>query len=295
MTARLLERLATGRVLVADGAFGTQLQVRGMATGQCPEEYNTSHPHVVQGIYRDYFKAGADFVSTNSFGGNRARLARHGFADRVAEFASKAVELAREVCPQGGMVAGSVGPTGEVLEPFGAFPVEQAQAAFAEQCQALADGGADFILIETMMALEEALAALRAAKESTSLPVAVTMTFEARNDQFRTSWGVSIQQAAEALTQAGADLIGSNCGQGFDNMVEIARLFRAATRCPIIAQANAGLPQWVDGKAVYKETPESIAPKVEALLAAGVNVIGGCCGTGPEHIARIRAIVNARS
>ena len=294
MAAGLLERLKHGEILVGDGAFGTQLQARGMPPGACPEEYNASHPDIVQGIYLDYFKAGADFVSTNSFGGNRVRLERHGMGERVTELATKAVELARQVCPRGSMVAGSMGPTGELLEPFGAFSTEEAYEVFAEQARVLAAAGVDFILIETMMALDEALVALRAAKTNTSVPVAVTMTFESRQKEFRTSWGVSIPQAADALTKAGANLVGSNCGQGFDNMVDIARGFRAATSAPLIAQANAGMPEWVDGKAVYKETPDTIEPKIRSLLEAGVNVIGGCCGTGPEHIARIRAIVNER-
>jgi len=294
MAAGLLERLKHGEILVGDGAFGTQLQARGMPPGACPEEYNASHPDIVQGIYLDYFKAGADFVSTNSFGGNRVRLERHGMGERATELATRAVELARHVCPRDSMVAGSMGPTGELLEPFGAFSTEEAYEVFAEQARVLAAAGVDFILIETMMALDEALVALRAAKTNTSVPVAVTMTFESRQKEFRTSWGVSIPQAADALTKAGANLVGSNCGQGFDNMVDIARGFRAATSAPLIAQANAGMPEWVDGKAVYKETPDTIEPKIRSLLEAGVNVIGGCCGTGPEHIARIRAIVNER-
>jgi len=292
MVAGILERLGRGEILVADGAFGTQLQQRGLPSGHCPEEFNVSHPEVVQAIYRDYYTAGSDFVSTASFGGTRPRLAAHGAGDRVREFSCKAAELARAVCPAGRFVAGSIGPTGELLEPFGLFSEREAYDVFAEQAAALAEGGVDFIIIETMMAGQEAQIAVRAAKEATRLPVAATMTFEGKNDQYRTSWGVSIQEAADSLTQAGAEMVGANCGLGFDQMLNIVKQMRPVTPLPIVAQANAGLPQWIDGRTVYTETPETMAPKIEALLQAGVNIIGGCCGTTPAHIAKVREIVD---
>ena len=277
---------------MADGAFGTQLQQRGLPSGHCPEEFNVSHPEVVQAIYRDYYAVGSDFVSTASMGGNRPRLAAHGAGDRVRELSLRAAELARAVCPEGRFVAGDMGPTGELLEPFGVFSEQEAYDVFAEQAAALAEGGVDFIVIETMMAGQEAQIAVRAAKQATKLPVAATMSFEARNDQYRTSWGVSIEEAAQCLAHEGADMVGANCGLGFDQMLGIVRQMRPVTRLPIVAQANAGLPQWVDGQTVYTETPETMAPKIQALLEAGVNVIGGCCGTTPAHIAKIREIVD---
>ncbi|HXK58982.1 MAG TPA: homocysteine S-methyltransferase family protein [Acidobacteriota bacterium] len=292
MTAGILQRLAEGEILVADGAFGTQLQQRGLPSGHCPEEFNVSHPDLVQAIYSDYYSAGADFVSTASFGGNRPRLASHGMGDRVREFSQKAAELARAVCPEGRYVAGSIGPTGELLEPFGLFSEREAYDVFAEQAIALADGGVDFILVETMMAAQEARIAVRAAKDATRLPVAATMSFEGKNDQFRTSWGVSVEEAAQCLAEAGADIVGSNCGLGFDQMISIVKQMRSATTLPILAQANAGLPQWIDGRTVYAETPETMAPKIQAMLEAGANIIGGCCGTTPAHIAKIREIVD---
>jgi 5-methyltetrahydrofolate--homocysteine methyltransferase len=294
MTTGLLERLKRGDILLADGALGTQLQERGMPTGHCPEEYNLSHPEVVQAIYRDYYSAGSDFVSTNSFGGNRPRLERHGLADQVASFSRRAAELARSVCPAGRWVAGSIGPTGELMEPFGDFSAEEAFDVYAEQVRALAEGGVDFVIVETMMAIEEAEIAVKAAKETTGLPVSAAMTFESHGAEPRTSWGVTVPQEVEVLSKAGADIVGSNCGQGFKEMVSIVQQMRKLTDLPILAQANAGLPEWVDGRAVYRESPDSIAPLVEELLRAGANIVGGCCGTSPAHIARIRAILDRR-
>jgi len=292
MTIGILERLKRGDILVADGAFGTQLQERGLPSGHCPEEFNVSHPDIIQAIYSDYYAAGSDFVSTASFGGNRPRLAAHGAGEKVREFSLRAAELARAACPEGRFVAGSIGPTGELLEPFGIFSEREAYDVFAEQAAALAEGGVDFIIEETMMAVQEAQIAVRAAKDATKLPVAATMSFEGKNDQFRTSWGVSIKEAAQCLGQAGADMVGANCGLGFDQMVSIVRQMRPVTSLPIVAQANAGLPQWIEGRTVYTETPETMAPKIQALLEAGVNIIGGCCGTTPAHIAKIREIVD---
>jgi 5-methyltetrahydrofolate--homocysteine methyltransferase len=293
MAIGLLERLAQGVIVVADGALGTQLQARGMPAGHCPEEYNVSHPDVVQGIHHDYYQAGSDFVSTNSFGGNRTRLQRHGEEARVSEFSVRAAQLARDVCPPGRWVAGSVGPTGEVLAPYGDLSEEDGHAIYAEQVEALAQAGVDFILVETMLSVEEAALAVRAAKERTGLPVAVTMSFQAGARGYRTSWGVTPALAVQRLTEAGADILGSNCGQGFDEMVGLVLEMRPLTSKPILAQANAGLPEMVGGRAVYSETPQVVAPKVEGLLRAGADLIGGCCGTTPAHVAVIRGIVNS--
>ncbi len=288
----LSEILKSGRVLLGDGAMGTELQKRGLPTGACPEEYNVSRPDIVQGIYRDYYAAGSDIVETNSFGANRSRLAMHGLEDRVAEFCRRAAELARDVCPPGRFVAGSVGPTGDILEPLGPRTREQALGIFAEQVEALAAGGVDAIFIETMMSLEEAEAALQAAKEKCSLPVAVTMTFEQGKAGLRTVWGVDVVTAVQRLSDAGADILGANCGRGFEEMIAIVAEMRPLTAKPILAQPNAGLPEWVDGRAVYTETPESISPKAAELLRLGVNILGGCCGTGPAHIRTMRQLLD---
>ena len=284
-----LEKLSSGIILVSDGAMGTELQRRGMKPGICPEEMNVTHPEIVQAIHKDYYDAGSDLVETNSFGGTSICLSSHQFENRVRELNKKAAENARAVCPPGKFVAGSVGPTGRILEPFGDLSLQNAYDAFAEQIEALAEGGVDLLVIETMMSIEEAETAVRAAKEKTNLPVAATMTFESG---LRTMWGVDIETAVQRLTDAGTNILGSNCGRGFDEMIEVVRSMKSLTSIPILAQANAGLPEVVDGKNVYKETPEIVSPKVERLLAAGVNIIGGCCGTNPAHIKEIRKIVD---
>ncbi len=288
-----LERLQSGDILLCDGAMGTELQQRGLPTGGCPEEFNVTHAELVAGIHRDYFDAGSDIVETNTFGGNRSRLALHDFEDRVAEFNRKGAELAKAVCPTGRFVAGSMGPTGDIIAPLGERSQEDAYDMFAQQAEALAEGGADVLFIETMMAAEEAEIALRAAKDKTSLPVVATMTFELGKAGLRTMWGVDVATAVKRLTDAGADVIGANCGRGFEDMLAIVEEMRPLTHKPIIAQSNAGIPEWQDGVSVYTETPESIKPKAQQILERGVNILGGCCGTGPAHIRMMRGLLDA--
>lgn len=285
----ILKKLSSGIILVSDGAMGTELQRRGMIPGSCPEEMNVTYPEIVQAIHKDYYDAGSDLVETNSFGGTRICLSTHQFESRVRELNIAAAKNARAVCPLGKFVAGSVGPTSQILEPFGDLTLQAAYDAFAEQVEALAEGGVDLLVVETMMSIEEAETAVRASKEKTNLPVAATMTFESG---LKTMWGVDVETAVQRLTDAGADILGSNCGRGFDEMIEVVKAMKALTSIPILAQANAGLPELIDGKNVYKETPEIISPKVERLLSCGINIIGGCCGTNPAHIKEIRKIVD---
>ncbi len=293
MAPRILEQLAAGRILVSDGGLGTQLQARGLAPGQSPEGLNLARPEMVREVHAAYYAAGADMVATNTFGGTRPRLKGHGLEEQVVEVNRRGAQLAREACPEGRFVAGSMGPLGEMLEPYGTITADQAAEWFGEQVEALAAGGVDLILIETMQTLDEALLALRAARELTGLPVAVTMTFEHKPAGFRTMWGVSVEKAVAGLVEAGADALGSNCGCGFKDMLEIVRLMRPLTDKPIIAQSNAGLPEIVDGRTIYRETPDSVAPVIQQMIDAGANIIGGCCGTSPEHIALIRQLVEA--
>jgi 5-methyltetrahydrofolate--homocysteine methyltransferase len=292
MSENILQRLEQGDRLVSDGAMGTQLQQRGLPAGHCPEEFNLSHPDVVLSIYRDYYEAGADIVTTNTFGGNAARLRGHGYGQRVAEFSRKSAELLRSVCPAGRFAAACIGPTGEMLEPAGTAKAQDLYAMYVEQARALMEGGVDLFFIETMMAVDEAEIAVRALKETTSLPVSATMSFQKVKTGYRTMWGNSIADAVTRLSEAGADIVGANCGLGFEQMVEIVQQMRCLTGKPILAQANAGLPQWVDGQPVYRETPAEIIPFVEQLLQSGVNIVGGCCGTTPDHIRAIRKAVD---
>ena len=292
----LKERLAQGDILISDGAMGTFLQARGLQPGECPEEWCVSHPEVVKEIHDAYLAAGSDILETNSFGGTSYKLKPYGLADKVRELNLAAVGLARQVIAGKGYIAAAVGPTGRIVEEEGgdATPNELYEA-FKEQVTALAEGGADALCIETMGSLREALLAVKAAKDSTALPVMCTFTFQAGARGFRTMMGVTPERAAREAAAAGADIIGTNCGSGIANMIEITRQMRAAQpHTPIFVNANAGMPVLEEGKTVFKETPEFMASKIGDLIKAGAQIIGGCCGTTPEHIAAIAERVKAK-
>jgi 5-methyltetrahydrofolate--homocysteine methyltransferase len=289
----LLERIAQGDVLISDGAMGTFLHAKGLSAGECPESWCVSHPDAVRSIAEAYIEAGSDIVETNSFGCTSYKLKPYGLTEKVAEFNRAAASLAKQAMGGRGFVAASVGPTGHILEDEGGDTTpEQLYEAFKQQVVALAEGGADAICVETMSSLEEAKQAIRAAKENTKLPVICTFTFEAGAKGFRTMMGVKPDRAAREAVAAGADIIGANCGNGIANMIEITRQMRAAVpNTPILIHANAGVPVVEDGKTVFKETPEYMASRVEELIRAGANIIGGCCGTNPQHIAAMAAVV----
>jgi 5-methyltetrahydrofolate--homocysteine methyltransferase len=292
----LLERLSGGGILVSDGAMGSLLQSEGLPAGTSPEAWCVARPEVVRGVAEAYLAAGSDMVITNSFGGSPLKLARHGLAERAAELNRAAAALAREAAGSGKFVAGSVGPTGRILRDEGGdvAPAELYEA-FREQVVALAGGGVDAICVETMSSLAEALEAIRAAKEHTSLPVLCTFSFASGRRGYRTMMGLSPEVAARETAAAGADVIGTNCGNGIDNMIDIVREMRAAVPdLPILAQANAGIPELVDGVTVYAETPEHMASRVDQLIEAGATIVGGCCGTTPQHIAAIAGAVRRR-
>ncbi len=287
----LLERLQFGETLLSDGAMGTELQKRGLSTDDCPEAFNITHPEIVQSIYKDYFDAGSDIVETNSFGGNRERLSMYGKESEGARFNRKAAELARAVCPAGRFVAGSIGPTGAMPEPMGTLALPKAYDYFKEQAEALAEGGVDLFYVETMMAVEEAEIAVRAVKESTGLPVVGSMTFDLAGDSVRTSWGVDVSTMVQRLNDAGADILGANCGNGVEVVLRAVQEMRPLTNRPLMAQPNAGLPEIKDSLIVYPETPESFEEKMKKVLAVGIGILGGCCGSGPEHIHHLRHLL----
>jgi 5-methyltetrahydrofolate--homocysteine methyltransferase len=293
----LLERIHAGEVLVCDGAMGTELIARGLVIGECPEAWCVSHPDAVQAIAAGYCDAGADIVETNSFGGTTIKLGALGLAERADELNSAAAGLAKSAVGDRGYVAGSVGPTGVFVKGEGGkIPAPELYDVFKQQVLALAAGGADAIFIETMWSIQESEQAIRAAKEHTSLPVFCTFTFSPGPKGFRTAVGVSPERAAQAAVKAGADVVGANCGNGVDQMVEIAKQIRAAVPAtPVLIQANAGLPTMENGKAVYSESPEFMASRIPDLLAAGVNIVGGCCGTTPAHIRAIAEVVRSKS
>ncbi len=275
-------------VLVSDGAWGTFLAKRGMQPGECAELWNVEHPDVVAEIARSYDEAGSDMVSTDSFGGTRFKLAHYGLADRASELNEAAARITRATIGPDKHVFASMGPTGKILM-MGDVTEEELYEAFREQAVALERGGADACCIETFTAIDEAVLAVRAAKENTRLEVMCTFTFDRMpDDSFRTMMGVSPTDMAAALIEAGADIIGANCGQGPAGMVSIVKEIRAAAPAmPIIVQANAGLPVRVGDADTFPETPEMMAARVPDLIAAGANIVGGCCGTTPDHIRAI--------
>ena len=285
----LPERLRSGEILVGDGAMGTMLFERGLKSGDCPEAMNLSSIDVLEDIARLYLDAGADIIQTNTFGGSPLKLASYSLADTAPLINRNAVLAVKRAVSGRAYVSGSCGPCGKILKPYGDTEPEAVYESFEIQMQAFAESGCDVICIETMMDLNEMLLALKAAKEKApGIPVMATMTFDATPKGFFTIMGVTIEKAARALEEAGADVIGSNCGNGIEDMIRIAEEFRKRTTLPLIIQSNAGLPLIKNGELVYPESPEFMAGKAKELVDAGVSIIGGCCGTGPAHIRAIR-------
>jgi 5-methyltetrahydrofolate--homocysteine methyltransferase len=292
----LLKTLEKKRLLVADGAWGTLLQAHGLRAGSCPEIWNVEEPDKVRSVAAAYSEAGSDLVLTNTFGGSTLALKRHGLADRTEELNAAGARLSLEGAP-GKLVAASVGPTGEFLPPMGEITEAEMRAAFAAQIRAVLKAGVRILCIETMSAVQEAVCAVLAAREVSaelSLPVEVmaTMTFTQTPKGYRTFMGVDCRIAVEKLTEAGADVLGSNCGNGIEQMVPIALEFRRDSDKPILIQANAGLPQIEKGVTVFRQSPEHMARWVPGLVEAGASIVGGCCGTTPEHIRQIRSQID---
>lgn len=285
---KISQKIRTGAILVSDGAWGTFLHNLGLQPGECPESWNIEHPDRVLQTAKAYLDAGAEIVGTNSFGGSRYKLAHYGLSEKASEINEAAAAISRKAVGERAFVIGSVGPTGKMLI-MGDVTEKDLYDTFAEQVIALERGGADAVCVETMSALDEALCAIRAAKENTSLEVISTFTFERTvDDTYRTMMGVSPTQAAQTVLGEGVDVIGSNCGNGMSGMVEIVRELRAVdSSVPILIHANAGSPRIVDGETVFPETPEDMASFVPQLAEAGAGIIGGCCGTTPAHIAAI--------
>lgn len=290
---QLLVRLARGDVLIADGAIGTMLMERGLEPGQPPESFNLVHTDVLEDVVREYLEAGADIIQTNTFGATRLKLQNHGLDKDIERINRNAVLAVKKVVGSAAYVYGSCGPTGQFLQPYGDVTLDEMYDVFKEQINVLCSAGIDLIGIETMSDLSEATCAVKAAKDVAAVPVMVTMTFNHTPRGFYTVMGATIEEAAYALQDTDADIIGSNCGNGIEKMIAIAREFRRHTKLPLAIQANAGVPQLVDGRAVYPETPEFMAERVGDLLVSGVSIIGGCCGTTPAHIRALRKAVDA--
>lgn len=278
---------AAGRFIVTDGAWGTQFQARGLQGGEFPDLWNLRRPDQVFEVARAYVEAGSQVILTNTFGANRIRLADLGADIDVRAVNRAGVEHSRRAAADRALVFASIGPSGKLLLTGDVTP-EQLQQAFTEQAQALAEGGADALVVETMSDLDEAAIAVAAAR-ATGLPVVASMVFDAGPELDHTMMGASPEQVAEALGAAGADVIGANCGQGIAGFVAVCRRLRAATSLPLWMKANAGLPVLEDGRAVYRTAPDEFAAHVPALRAAGASFIGGCCGTAPAFIAALRS------
>jgi 5-methyltetrahydrofolate--homocysteine methyltransferase len=288
----ILQKIKEGKILISDGAWGTFLQAKGLKVGECPELWNIEHPEKVQEIAQSYIDAGADMILTNSFGGNSFKLAAYGLDEKAYELNKAAAEISRKAAGRDKFVLGSIGPTGKMIM-MGEVTEEDLYEAFKEQSMALAKGGADAILIETMSDLQEAVAGIKAAKENTQCEIICTMTFEKTVDgAYKSMMGVSPSDVLQSLIDAGADIIGANCGNGTKGMIDITKEFRAINKdIPVLIHANAGLPIYEDSKTVFPESPEEMAALSLELVQAGANIIGGCCGTTPAHIAKIKKIV----
>lgn len=283
MTHRLMEILKT-RTVIFDGGLGSMLIAAGLAPGESPEAWNLEKPDAVAGIQHLYFEAGADVVHTNSFGASPVKLADRGLSERAERINRRAAEITKSVCPAGKLVAGDLGPTGKFLKPLGDLDPREAEVSYRRQAEALLSGGADLISIETMYSLEETLAALRAVKSLGNVWVVASLTYNRTPKGFFTMMGDGVVKAAEALEGAGADAVGSNCGLGSAEMVELTAALRAATRKPVLIQPNAGKPLAVDGAAVYQQTAADFGADGLRIKAAGADMIGGCCGTTPDFI-----------
>jgi 5-methyltetrahydrofolate--homocysteine methyltransferase len=287
----LRERLRQPVIIVADGAMGTMLFQRGLKPGECPEKINLERVEILEEIAQLYLDAGAEILQTNTFGGSPLKLATYSLDKRTEEINAQAVRSARKIVSDKAYIAASCGPTGKLLEPFGDTSQDKILNAFKRQMQILISEGVDMICIETMTDLNEAILAVQAARSiSTSIPISATMTFDETPRGFFTIMGVTIEQAAKRLQDAGADIVGSNCGNGIANMIKIAEEFKKHTTLPVIIRSNAGLPFLQNGKAVFPETPEFMAEQSRELIKHGVKIIGGCCGTTPEHITALKNI-----
>lgn len=290
---KIVDVLKTGKILVSDGAWGTYMHKKGLKPGECPESWNLTRPDDVYDIAKSYIDAGADMVEANSIGGTSFKLNHYGLDDKVAEINEAAAKNSRKAAGDDNWVIASVGPTGELLVTEEVTEAEMYEA-YKAQAIALEKGGSDAVCIETMSDIDEAVQAIKAVKENTNMEVICTFSYEiTKKGDYKSMMGVSPAQGAKACTEAGADVIGTNCGHGMDRMIEIVREMRAAVDTPILVHSNAGLPENIDGEDFFPETPEYMSERVAAIVEAGCNIIGGCCGTTPAHIAAMKEAATA--
>ena len=289
----LTELIAERGALVVDGATGTQLMAAGLEAGDAPERLNLDRPEVVHGLHESYVNVGSDIILTNTFGGSRYRLKLHKLDDRVVEINREAARHASDVVdplPRRVLVAGSIGPTGELIAPLGELEPGDAVAAFAEQARGLSEGGADLLWIETMSSMEEVEAAVHGARSVSDLPITVTLSFDTAG---RTMMGVTGTQAAIGLRELGVAAFGANCGNNLaDTEAALAEMVAVAGDTPVISKANAGIPHWHGTELVYSGSPDVMAAHADRTRRAVVTIIGGCCGNDPSHLAAIRGVLD---
>lgn len=280
-----IDFVSNNPIILLDGAMGTMLFSNGLASGNAPETWNVDNPDRVRRVHKEYIQAGSQLILTNSFGGSRLRLAQHGLQDRAIEFNRAAASLARaeaDLADHPVIVAGSMGPSGSLLKPYGPLDPEDVQASFAEQAKALTEGGVDVLWIETMSDMNEAIAAIDGARQASHLPITATLTFETNG---RTIMGVKPEDAARVIAEKDLVAFGANCGTGPDELVAVITTLRSINPdLPLIAKPNAGIPQMLNGQVIYNGTPQIMAQFVIQARQLGANLIGACCGSTPEHI-----------
>ena len=293
----MIDKLKSGKILVSDGGMGTSLQAMGLELGQAPEEWNISNPIAVKNIHKNFIEAGCNMITTNTFGANKIKLKKAGLEENANDYNAAGVMLAKQAAGDSIYVLGDVGPTGEFLKPVGNYSKEEFDEVFFEQAKILASSGIDTFIIETMSSLDELGIVVNVCKRAASIPIIATMTFAKGKKDYRTMAGVSIKDAVENMVLFGCDVIGVNCGCGTEQMIQIISQMKEILKeikredVFLIAQPNAGMPKLIGGKTVFTETPGDFAVAVPKLIEAGANIIGGCCGTTPEHIREISKII----
>jgi len=293
-----IEKILEERPLLLDGAMGTMLQGQGLKSGDCPEKWNIINPQIVKKIHYDYINAGSDIVLTNTFGANRIKLNNYNIGADVSSINESAVRISREAITKSNhshrkvYLAGSIGPTGKILEPYGELSFQKAYENYKEQVLILAEEGIDLVILETFYDLEEIKSALKAVKENTDLMVIASMTFD---KNLKTIYGITPEKAAMTLEKEGADGIGANCGTGPDIMYEVLKLMKKVSTHYLLAEPNAGIPELVDGKIFYPASPKKMADYAKKFKDLGIDMIGGCCGTTPLHVKAMFDKMNAIS
>jgi len=288
-----LTELLQRRIVLLDGGMGSSLISRGLASGQCPERWNLERPDEIRAVHATFLQAGCDLIQTNTFGGHPAVLAKHGLDVEMEQINRAGARLAREVAGEGKLVAGNLGPSGILLPPLGDAEPEAVQDGFARQAAALAEGGVDSISVETMMDLEEAVLALRGALSATNLPVTVCLTFDKKKRGFFTMMGNRPEQCVARLAEEGAAAVGANCSIGSDAMLELCAQLVETASLPVILKPNAGLPELLDGRPIYRQDPVEFAAHMAEAVRAGARAVGGCCGTDARFIAALRTALGS--